>query len=255
MDVNKYKIAFRNRDEEVNLPFISNWEVNGIDDGYFLFETEAIKRVINPEIDFEVSRFSHEPYFGLTKIFYNFNFRNPSIPEYIDSYVSSGLFTIDECYYNSNSFSKSFFKLDLYDSSGSTEQKNYISIILPTQQGLTEDFSFGLLPLVSVRKPQFALDFIGDKEGFFIYWLKYRDYLNVDTFYMSAKFFDAKRGEFIRMINQEQQTNTINSDSFFYYKVELNYTGQTYQIINTNTFDRVGTSITNPIKWFQYINP
>ncbi len=257
MTANKYKIAFNNQDQLINIPFNSNWEFNGLSDGYSRFETETIKRVINPETDFEVSRFSHASYLqdniSKTKLSYECYFYNNNISQYFNSYVDSGLFSTQECYYNSNSFNKSFFKLDLYDTSGSTNQKNYITIILPTQQGETQQFPLGTT-LVNVRKPQFNLDFIGDKEGFFIYWLKNRDYLNIDTFYMSAKFFDAKNGRFIRLLNQPQPTTSnFNSDEYFYYRVNLNYSGQTYEITDTTNLYRVG-EVNNPIKWYEYTN-
>jgi hypothetical protein len=258
MSVNKFKIAFDSRDQEINLRFNSDWEYNGLDDGYSVYEAGAIERSINPPVDFEVSRFSNDFYLEdgeqKTEINYEFNFYNQINSTYYSSYVQSNLFTPQECYYNSNSFSKSFFKLDFYDFSASTEQKNYITIILPTQQGLTQSALIGNNS-VNIKKPVFPLDFIGDKEGFFIYWLKNRDYLNIDTFYMSAKFFDAKNGRFVRLINKQLTNITnFNPDEYFYYKVKLDYPTQTYRVYDYWTQNRVGDSLT-PIKWFEYINP
>ena len=42
-----------------------------------------------------------------------------------------------EIYYNANSFKRSFFKLDLYDTIDSETQQIYLTIIIPTQQGKT----------------------------------------------------------------------------------------------------------------------
>ena len=42
-----------------------------------------------------------------------------------------------EIYYNANSFKRSFFKLDLYDTTDSETQQLYLTIIIPTQQGKT----------------------------------------------------------------------------------------------------------------------
>ena len=47
-------------------------------------------------------------------------------------------FTPYQIYYNDNVFSKSFFKIDLYDLPDEKAQTPYITIILPTQQGKTE---------------------------------------------------------------------------------------------------------------------
>ena len=102
------------------------------------------------------------------------------------------------------------------------------------------------------------LDYVGDKEGFFIYWLKKRDFIDLSTFYMTAKFFDARTGVFIKMMIESQtslssQTN-FNPIEYFYYKVELDYNTRTYRVVNKNTGVRVGTNI-NPIRWYEYINP
>jgi len=72
---------------------------------------------------------------------------------------------------------------------------------------------------------------------------------------MSAKFFDAKNGRFVRLINKQLTNITnFNPDEYFYYKVKLDYPTQTYRVYDYWTQNRVGDSLT-PIKWFEYINP
>jgi hypothetical protein len=121
--------------------------------------------------------------------------------------------------------------------------------------------------LVNIRKPQFVLDYVGDKEGFFIYWLKKRNFLDVSTFYMTAKFYNAKTGQFTKMMtgrgsNPIDLTNgpqvylgnkyAFDNTQYFYYTVKLDYEKQTYQVFNTYG-QRLGTNI--PIKWYEYVNP
>ena len=78
-----------------------------------------------------------------------------------------------------------------------------------------------------------------------------------NTFFMTAKFYNAKNGFFTKMMNMPQSSisgDKFNFDSsqYFYYRVKMDYDHQTYQVFNT--FDqRVGTDI--PIKWFEYVNP
>jgi hypothetical protein len=103
------------------------------------------------------------------------------------------------------------------------------------------------------------LDYIGDKEGFAIYWLRYRDFIDIDTFFMTAKFFDARLGVFKQMTNKVQSTITpnkfnFNNADYFYYRVDLNYNNKTYEVFSTSTNQRVGDSLT-PIKFFEYVNP
>ena len=104
-----------------------------------------------------------------------------------------------------------------------------------------------------------VLDYIGDKEGFFIYWLRSREVINVDTFFMTASFFDARTGVFKRMTNTRQDLIipdkfTFDNSTYFYYRVDLDYNQKTYEVFSTQTNLRVGDS-TTPIKWYEYVNP
>jgi hypothetical protein len=117
---------------------------------------------------------------------------------------------------------------------------------------------FMLRYLVEIKKPKFVLDYVGDKEGFFIYWLKKRNFLDIQTFYMTAKFYNAETGYFTRMINTPQSSFpgsrfTFDIPTYFYYTMKLDYDKQTYQIFN-QAGQRVGTP-TLPIRWYEYINP
>ena len=90
--------------------------------------------------------------------------------------------------------------------------------------------------------------------------------MDVTTFYMTAKFFDAKLGVFVKMTNRPQALipgDRFNFDGkkYFYYKVQLDYNSKTYQVYKYpyNLSDRVGiinSQGTNlPINWFEYVNP
>ena len=79
---------------------------------------------------------------------------------------------------------------------------------------------------------------------------------------MSAKFFDGETGEFIRMVNQPQNTsapNTFNQMDFFYYKVVFESETplgepKLYYVDSYPGGGRVGEN-GNPIKWYEYQNP
>ena len=109
-----------------------------------------------------------------------------------------------------------------------------------------------------IKIPDFILDYVGDKEGYFIYWLKNPNYLVINDFYMSAKFFNAKTGQFIRMMNQPQNSiptrYNFNNADYFYYKILMDYDNYEYEVNNTQSNQRVGTSL-NEIKWYEYVNP
>ena len=148
--------------------------------------------------------------------------------------------------------------MDFYDSPSDRQQTNFLTIVLPTTQGerMPADMQG---TAVTIKKPVYKLDYTGDKEGFFIYWLKSRTTLDLDKFFMSCKFWNAKTGSFSQMINKPQSlnvSNAFNANSLFdfYYQVNLDYEQQTYVVYDTTTFQRVGTN-TNPIKWYEYVNP
>jgi hypothetical protein len=269
MSVNKITILKSSLNQEVVIPIEMTWDYLDRSDSLIPYENQAIKEAINQKKDFDVARFSYAGAYDNqynilnTDINYVFNFVPSGATVYTaswsPSYITQG-FTPSDVYYYNNSFKKSFFKLDLYDSPESKKQTNYITIIIPTQQGLTTPTLVGY-ETKNIKTPQFKLDFLGDKEGYFIYWLKNRSVLDITTFYMSAKFFDAKTGVFIKMMNRPQSTivgNKFNfpQEKYFYYKVNLSYTTLKYNVydIATGVDVSVGNT-TNPINWYEYINP
>jgi len=272
--VNKIQVLLNNRQKEFVIPLESCWDIYGQQDGIEQYQASVLEEILNNDQDFEVSRFEHNPYdtptSEATSIHYEFYLYNSSlinttstIPSisgtWENSYTSK--FTDNEIYFQRANFKKSFWKLDLYDRPTAIGQQNYITIILPTHQGLTQLRQISLFQTVQIKKPKYVLDYIGDKEGFFIYWLKKRNYLNIDTFYMSAKFFNADIGQFIRMMNTPQtmlantsNPYTFNQEDYFYYRVKLNYLTQKYEVFGFPNNVRVGIE-SQPIKWYEYVNP
>jgi hypothetical protein len=261
----------------INIPIELTFDMEGREDLINQWEDQVIEEVLNPINDFEITKFAHKDYndnnvlkSAINYEFYFFDYlidlTASTITNWSTDYENAS-FTDSEIYYFANSFKGSFFKLDFYDSNISETQTILLSVIIPTQQGLKEPGTIGP-PLnqtqVEVKKPKFVLDYSGaDKEGFYIYWLKDRSYLDVNQFYVSAKFFNAKKGQFVRLINTPQSNfvgnNRFNIDKteYFYYKYELNYSTNQYEVYTyDNTIgntQRVGT--TTPITWYEYVNP
>jgi len=187
-------------------------------------------------------------------------------------------FTPEETYKNNKSFTKSFFKLDLYNSRDRKQQKLFISIIINPINGKKI-----LRPTLSVQcpsetldgrwncrpegeqfcpTPSFELDPVNNNEGYYIYWLKEKTFLDLDVFYMSCKFYNAKTGEVTQLINTPQsdinlQTNqpfSISKEDYYYYRVVLNQDRFNYTIYKTSDGTRVGDEENNPINFYQYFN-
>lgn len=270
MSVNKLKILLPESDNFVNIPVEMKWDFTGRDDSIEEYQEKMIKEILGIANDFETTRFVHNEFQNQsTEINYEFYFYDNTQPitantvtqaNWGTTYLNEG-FTPNEVYYFSKPFTKSFFKLDFYDTPQDKTQTLYFTIILPVQQG---QFQTGvvvspLLPPVDIRKPKFNLDYIGDKEGFFIYWLRKQDFIDISEFYMSAKFFNGRTGQYSVMTNTPQPQITPNKfnflgDNYFYYKLNLDYTSNTYEVLETTTNTRVG-DVSTPITWYEYVNP
>ena len=290
---NKFKFTLPKGDDKyINLPIEIKWDFLGRTDAIDEYQKNAVDRVTGVVDDFEILRFAHSPYDNETKsdVKYDFNFfsvlvldkngdliptvpPNPSVDvttsvvsDWVVSYLPEG-FTTYDLYYYVKPFTKSFFKLDFYDSNELSTQTNYFSVVIPVQQGYTTTGILSpLTPPVNIKIPSFKLDYVGDKEGFFLYWLRKKNFLNInpdltnttETFYMTAKFFDARLGIFVKMMTVPQASPSLpslfqfNPKEYFYYKVVLDYSDNTYKIFDNNN-NRVGT--TSSIKWYEYINP
>ena len=278
MNNNYFRKIVTGNEEYINIPLEITFDMEGRGDMIRDWEEEVIKEVLNPINDFEVTKFAHKDYnvnntlkTDINYEFKFFNYLNPPLTASISDWGSdyeNASFTDSEIYYFANSFKGSFFKLDFYDTNQTENQTILLSVIIPTQQGLKEPGTIGP-PLnqtsVEVKKPKFVLDYTGaDKEGFYIYWLKDRNYLDINEFYVSAKFFNAKKGQFIRMVNKPQSSVVglgkfnVDKTELFYYKYVLNYDTYEYEVYTFNNtignIMRVG-SATDPIMWYEYVNP
>jgi hypothetical protein len=263
---NKFTFTLPENDQYINLPVEIKWDFNGKEDSIELYEEDVVKEIIGVAEDFEVLRFSHASYSSDTKtdVKYDFHFysgdttdiSNSTPSNWVCSYIPEG-FTKSEVYYYSKPFTKSFFKLDFYDTNNPKSQTNYFTVIIPVQQGNTESVSLTpYKPNVNIRIPSYNLDYVGDKEGFFLYWLRKKQFIDLNTFYMTAKFFDGRLGVYVKMMTEPQSTLTqkftFEGSKYFYRKVVLDYETKEYKIYD-NLGTRIGTD--SPIKWYEYINP
>lgn len=248
----------------------------GQDDDITVFQEKTEQEIVGKPIDFEIKRFAHSAYtvnlsaVQTTEINYNFyffdrlsNINNATIANWKTSYRDTGLFTDRNLYYFEKPFTKSFYKLDLYDSPNDTNQTIYLTLIIPIQQGkkvpITNNTITPYLNTIDLTVPQFTLDCVGNnKESFYIYWINNQRFVNVTNFYMSAKFFNGKTGRFTRMINRSQGSMgskfTFKPENYFYQKVYLNYTTGLYSIYDSLSNTRIGTP-SNPINWYEYVSP
>lgn len=232
-----------------------DWGISGLEQSIELYEEDIIKDVIGVGNDYEVDRFAHEEYEDKTKITYSFNFYSGVSLSTIENWSQSYLykFSVSDIFYKRNTFVNSFFKLDFYDTPSEKRQKIYLTVILNADKGITTNALLSERNVL-INKPVFDLDYVGNKDGFFIYWLKKEDLVGIDTFYVSCKFYDAQNGVFTRMMTRPQASfsNPYDFDStkFFYNKIIFDYDKKTYKFYDINTNNRLTT-----INWFEYVNP
>ena len=257
MDANKIRVLFNNQPKDLVIPLQQEWDFYGQQQAIEQYESTIIEKILNQGDDYEVTRFDHQLYDNTkSSLNYDFYLRNPTNRLWQNSYLSK--FTTNQIYYFQPAFTKSFWKLDFYDTPTTRTQKSYFTVILPVQQGKFQPAVLNNTTNVTIKRPSYQLDYIGDKEGFFLYWLKSRQFLNINTFYITAKFFNGATGQFIKMMKAPQSTlpNFFDfpAEEYFYYKVDLDYITQTYQVFDYPLGTRAGTT-SNPIKWYEYVNP
>jgi hypothetical protein len=351
MDVNKIKIVNKLGSKEIVVPISTNWDLSNRGDAITDEETPIIKKIIGNPPNYELQRFSREKIGISTAQSYQFNFYNSATTVWEPTYFNN--FPESLIRYTRGSFAKSFFKLDLYDTSDPKKQKIYLSIILPTSQSselssdgtsnckdilffrvsnydsngnlIAPEYSDGFinytnccgvfqsiednLPTIygcvdtsqpvwfsandarnppvpftepiylngeadnnyydiidsgicectpdtipaaeppNLTYPNFYLDHVGNKEGYYIYWYQDEKLINLNTFYMTAKFFDANTGRYIRFTTTPLTQTKIPNDDL-YYRVILDYPNKLYKI--TNLTDTVPIVEAN---WYEYVNP
>lgn len=253
----------------------------GWQDNLVQFEDEVLKDIINPAENYETVRYIHEPYnktisgvtLRQTDIWFQFYFTSGST--YIQDYEAVGI-TKRENELMLKQSTESFFRLEFFKTpniSGSTYEA-------PTRQNRRLVFAKNLsLPLgekffytglnfgYNIHVPVFMGSNYKNKENMYLFWfedetvLEDSDLIGTETsntFFMTAKFFNAKDGNILDFTNRALSTGaTIDEKNDMYYQVDFNLTGRTYQIYKYTggtRGDRVGFSdsgLTKTIQFFE----
>lgn len=253
----------------------------GWQDNLVQFEDEVLKDIINPADNYETVRYIHYPYNKIisgvtlrqTDIWFQFYFKSGST--YIQDYEAVGI-TKRENELMLKQSTESFFRLEFFKTpniSGSTYEA-------PTRQNRRLVFAKNLsLPLgekffytglnfgYNIYVPVFMGSNYKNKENMYLFWfedetvLEDSDLIGTETsntFFMTAKFFNAKDGDILDFTNRALSTGaTIDEKNDMYYQVDFNLTGRTYQIYKYTggtRGERVGFSdsgLTKTIQFFE----
>lgn len=250
MLVNKFKILLSDTDKNLTLPFSMNLDLLGRGDTIDGYQEKVVDEVAARPIDYETTRFSAKPNTtGGTSIEYIFNFSGSN--GYENSYVVDGKFNAYQIFFNTNPIKKSFFKLDFYDSMEPANQRIYFTMILaPRQTKQTETKSYNNVEYI-IKKPDFILDHVGEKEGYYIYFFENELVTLLTKFYVKAKFFSGLDGQFSIFSTQPQSnySSPFNiPNDILYYEFNLDYTNKTYYFKNS------GGQEIQSLVWYEYKN-
>jgi hypothetical protein len=262
---NKNLIVNTETDFQTNL----GWQENMIQ-----FEDEVLSTIINPIENYETVRYIHKPYdkilngltINQTDIWYNFYFLTAS-NTYEPDYNAVGIDTHENAKMLKQA-TKSFFRLEFYKTpfiSGTTfEAPSRINRKLAFAKNLSlplgeKYFYNGNNINEYIHFPIFMGSNYRNKENMYLFWFQDESVLSGttlsgNTFWMTAKFYNAEDGSIIDFVNDIYSTGkTINDTTDMYYQVIIDKSDYSYEVFKYTggtITSKAGTSST-PIKFYE----
>jgi len=269
------KILRKDTDLNILLNTETDFQTNlGWEESLKEFETEVLNDIINPIENYETVRYIHKPYTssGVTQTDIWFYFYFQSGGTYVQDYTPQGISSQE----NENMLkqaTESFFRLEFFKTPG-TVSGTTLTCEPPTRQNRKLIFAKNLsLPLGEkmfynplngyIHLPVFRGSNYSNKENMYFFWFQDESVLTEtnlsgtttgNTFFMTAKFYNAKEGTILDFANDSYGTgHTITEQNDMYYQVDINKTDYSYQVYFYNGVvkcEEVG--LTNkPIMFFE----
>lgn len=217
----------------INIPLSTNFEDVGNDEIILdQFVPEEIENATNPILDFEKIRVPPKNVDEIVIKLMN----NTSTPI---TYSEFG-FTNEDVILRKNRFTNSFIRFDFFDSNVPTNQRRIFQIDLFAQlnddqrDGDGELLDVSLMP-VTFRAVNPIKRFIGNYEGFFIYWFKNLSIYTIpQNLFAYTTFNNALDGNITQLLSFE---SAININDFF-NKNYLEYKINNNREYRVNNIDR-----------------
>jgi len=274
------KILRKDTDLNILLNTETDFQTNlGWEENLKEFETEILSDIINPIENYETVRYIHKPYTssGVTQtdIWFYFYFLNTG-GIYVQDYYTGDdekSITYTENEQMLKQSTQSFFRLEFFKTPG-TVSGTTLTCEPPTRQNRKLIFAKNLsLPLGEkmfynplngyIHLPVFRGSNYSNKENMYFFWFQDESVLTEtnlsgtttgNTFFMTAKFYNAKEGTILDFTNDSYSTgHTITEQNDMYYQVDINKTDYSYQVYFYNgevKCEEVG--LTNkPIMFFE----
>jgi len=252
------KILVKDTDQKIILSSNQTFKTDlGWTDGAQQMEQEILYDIINLTENYETTRYIHSPYsvtstsgttFTQTDIWYNFYFLN-NAGVYNQNYESVDI-TLRENAKMLRQSTESFFRLEFYktsndDAPNQTNRRLVFSknLILPLGEKVyfTGTPSGSTLPLNDfVFLPVFTGSNYRNTENMYFFWFLddtpfSETNITGNTFYMTAKFYNAKDGTIIDFVNKQKSVGQeIIEEQDIYYKVIIDRSDYSYIVYQYN---------------------
>lgn len=268
------KILRKDTDLNIILNTETDFQTNlGWEENLKEFETEVLNDIINPIENYETVRYIHKPYLSdgvaQTDIWFYFYFLSDGT--YTQDYTPQGISSRE----NENMLkqaTESFFRLEFFKTPG-TVSGNVLTCEPPTRQNRKLIFAKNLsLPLGEkmfynplngyIHLPVFRGSNYSNKENMYFFWFQDESVLTEtnlsgtttgNTFFMTAKFYNAKDGTILDFANDCYSTgHTITEQNDMYYQVDIDKRDYSYRVFSFNGTKGSQKGITNtPIKFYE----
>jgi hypothetical protein len=238
----------------------------GWDDSFKEFETDALKQIINPVDNYETVRYIHKPYISnrgvnQTDIWFYFYFVDAA-SGYTNGmdYELVGI-TAQENENLLKQSTESFFRLEFFKTPNNeipdrTNRRMVFAKNLSLPLG--EKYLYSVLNGY-IHLPVFMGSNYKNKENMYLFWFHDdsafdETTLTGNTFWMTAKFYNAKDGSILDFTTTGlTSTQQVVESRDMYYKMEIDrsdYSYQIYRYISGVTGTRIGES-DDPITFYE----
>lgn len=236
-------------------------------DNFVEFEDQSLEQIVNVPENYETVRYIHKPYSGITTntelkqtdIWFYFYFISGNT--YVQNYEATGLLNNENTLLLKQT-TQSFFRLEFYKTPNNDKpDRSNRKLVFAKNLTLPSGEKFFITKenfndLIYV--PVFTGNNYRNKENMYIFWFQdetpYDDSpYTGNTFWMTAKYFNAKTGDILDFTNICMSKNEeIFEIEDLYYQMEIDRLDYSYQIFlyDGEKGVRVGDG-TNPIKFYE----
>jgi hypothetical protein len=259
------KIRANGGDKNIILNTVETFKTDlGWQESFSLYEKDVLKSIINPVENYETTRFIHKPYTsadGITQSDIWFYFYFVDMAGSYDRGLDYSLvgFEPKDNARGVMSITESFFRLEFYktpngEAPDRVNRKLVFAKNLPVPLGEKQFY-------VPLNDDLFCPVFTGNNyrntENMYLFWFLDDSAFKGtaiagDTFYVTAKFFNAADGGVYDFTNKPLNSNSVVTESQdMYFKVIINRDGHTYEVRSMGSgTSRVGVS-GEPIKFYE----